>query len=80
MGYGYDVKLQVDAQGLECPFPVIEAKRAIRRIEIGEVMEVCTTDPLSPLDVRAWVRSAGHDLVRADDETVPFRFFIRRNC
>lgn len=78
MCYAHDVKLQVDAQGLECPFPVIKAKRAIQRIEIGEIMEVCTSDPLSPLDVRAWIRSAGHELVYADDATPPFRFLIRR--
>lgn len=68
----------VDTQGLNCPFPVLRAKKAIRDIAVGEAFELVTTDPLSSVDVRAWVLSQGHKLLAASDNEMPYRFWIQR--
>lgn len=73
-----EVVLTVDARDLPCPFPVLYAKKGIVKVEIGSLVEILTTDPLSPLDIVAWVRSSSHELVSSQASTTPYRFLVRR--
>lgn len=68
----------VDAKGLSCPLPVIQAKKGISSIEVGELLEVLSTDPGSMADFKAWARSTGHDLVLAEQAGDVFTYHIRR--
>lgn len=64
----------VDARGLICPQPVIDAARAARGLPAGTVVEVWATDPAAALDLPAWCRLRGHELVsvrRAPDGPGP---------
>jgi len=72
------VQLSIDAKGLACPLPIIRAKRGISQIEVGEILEIWTTDPGSLEDFRAWCRSTGHELVKQAGEAPPYQFWIRR--
>ncbi|MCL5117013.1 MAG: sulfurtransferase TusA family protein [Firmicutes bacterium] len=72
------VKLSLDAKGLQCPLPIIRVKKGMSTIGVDDILEVWTTDPGSLSDFRAWARSTGHELVRVDDAESPFRFWFRR--
>lgn len=69
---------KLDATGLACPLPVIKAKRALGALMVGQILEVVTTDPGSLADFPAWVRATGHEMVRAETDQAPFKFWIRR--
>lgn len=68
----------IDAKGLSCPMPVIKAKRGISEIEMGEVIEVLSTDPGSMADFKAWARSTGHELLLSQENAGVFTYHIRR--
>jgi len=67
----------INASGLLCPLPVIRTQDAIKRLHTGDVLDVQATDPGTLLDIPAWCRVHGHDLIRVKDEKHTFRFRIR---
>ncbi len=69
----------VDARGLRCPLPVIEAARAARDLPPGTELEVLATDPATALDVPAWCRMREQAYVGEEtaDDGVP-RYVVRR--
>ncbi|WP_053959132.1 sulfurtransferase TusA family protein [Sulfobacillus thermosulfidooxidans] len=73
-----EADLKVDASGLKCPMPVIRAKKGITSVEVGQVVEILSTDPGSMADFKAWARSTGHELLLAEQQGEVFRFLIRR--
>ncbi len=69
----------IDASGLKCPLPVLKARKAIKSMETGAVLEITSTDPASPLDFKHWCRSSGHDMLSAEErETDRYVFRIRK--
>ena len=68
----------LDVRGLECPMPIIRVKKEMAAVPVGGVLEVWATDPGSLADVPAWTRTAGHELMRVEDQAAPFKFWIRR--
>lgn len=72
------IRLTIDAKGLPAPLPIIRVKKGLGAIEVGEILEVWTTDVTSGDDFRSFMRSTGHELVRVEEEAPPFRFLIRR--
>jgi TusA-related sulfurtransferase len=75
-----DIKVSktLDLKGLACPMPVVKISKGIKEVEIGEVIEVHTTDPGSLTDIPAWGRTTGHEIVKTDQEGDNIRFLIRR--
>ena len=53
----------LDCSGLTCPRPVIEANKAIREIEVGQVLQVISTDTGSKSDMEAWAQQTGNSLI-----------------
>ncbi len=52
----------LDTQGLQCPLPLLKAKRALSQLEAGQKLKVLATDAGSQRDFAAWARLAGHKL------------------
>ncbi|MEW6221371.1 MAG: sulfurtransferase TusA family protein [Thermodesulfobacteriota bacterium] len=75
-----DVKanLTLDAKGLSCPMPLLKTKKAMDRLESGQVLEVLGTDPGSKNDLPGWCERAGHTYLGAREEAGVFRFYIRK--
>ncbi len=69
----------LDCSGLICPVPVIKTAEAIKRIEIGQILQVISTDAGSPPDMEAWSRQAGHELLNSQQKDGEYIFFIRRS-
>ncbi|HVJ40907.1 MAG TPA: sulfurtransferase TusA family protein [Dongiaceae bacterium] len=64
-----------DARGLKCPLPVLKARRLIRAMEPGKVLEVQATDPGAPGDFEHFCQTTGHRLLGS--ETAGDTFVIR---
>jgi len=68
----------IDARGMACPGPLLTLIGAIRQGQIGDVIEVLSSDAGSRTDIPAWVAKAKHELVRVVEETGFARFVIRK--
>ena len=68
----------LDAKGLACPMPVVRARKAIKEMVAGEVLEIHTTDKGSVADLTAWSKSSGHQLLEQSEEAGVFRFWIQK--
>ena len=57
---------RLDTSGLECPVPLLMAKRRLRTLGAGDTLVVVATDPDAPVDFGAWAAVEGHGLSRRD--------------
>ena len=69
----------IDCKGLLCPLPVVKTRRAIKDMEVGQVLEMIATDPGAVPDMQAWQNQTRHDLLVSEDRgDGTFRFLIRK--
>ena len=68
----------LDAKGKSCPGPVIALKKAMKNLEIGQVLEVQATDPGSVPDFKAWADETGHTLLSHTAGNGVFTFYLRK--
>ncbi|WP_455139537.1 sulfurtransferase TusA family protein [Candidatus Hodarchaeum mangrovi] len=69
----------LDARNLSCPMPVLKSKKALKELEIGQVLEILATDPGSMADIPAWTRATGQELVSLEElGPKDFRFLVKR--
>ena len=68
----------LDAKGLDCPMPLLKAKKAIEALERGQVLEILGTDEGSKIDLPGWCERVGHTFLGAKDEENFFRFYIKK--
>ena len=68
----------LDLKGLPCPMPVVKMSQEIHGIEIGQVVEVHTTDPGSLADFPAWAKTSGNEIVETRQEDGLIRIFVKR--
>ena len=59
--------------------PVVKTSKAIKTLEIGQVLKMVATDPGAPPDMEAWSRQTGNELLRSTQEGGKFVFYIRRS-
>jgi tRNA 2-thiouridine synthesizing protein A len=69
---------EVDARGLNCPLPILRAKKALNDLASGQVLKVIATDPGSRRDFEAFARQTGHRLLRVDEATREWSFYLQR--
>ena len=69
---------EIDTRGLNCPLPILKAKKALSEMFSGEVLKVVATDPSSVRDFQAFSRQTGHELVSHNEERKEFTFFMRK--
>jgi tRNA 2-thiouridine synthesizing protein A len=68
----------VDARGLNCPLPILKAKKALATIESGQVLKVTSTDPGSRRDFEAFARQTGNQLIAQFEADKTWTFFLKR--
>ncbi len=69
----------LDAKGLNCPLPILRAKKAIKGMETGGTLEVEATDPGSVKDFEAFCRVTGNDLLESSEEDGGvYKFLIKK--
>jgi TusA-related sulfurtransferase len=69
---------ELDTRGLNCPLPILKAKKALADMSSGEVLKVMATDPGSVRDFQAFARQTGNDLIQQDAVGQEFLHFLRR--
>ncbi len=69
----------IDARGLNCPIPVIKARQGIQDLDVGQTLEIFTSDPGSARDFDALCRASGDKLLSSDNQDDgSFRFLIEK--
>ncbi len=67
----------LDLKGLLCPMPVVKLAQAIKKVEVGDVIEASATDPGVLADIPAWANTSGNELVYINQGDVII-FRVRR--
>jgi tRNA 2-thiouridine synthesizing protein A len=70
---------ELDARGLNCPLPILRAKKALNGLQQGEVLSVRATDPGSVKDFDAFCKQTGNELVSSEQDGGEYVFQIRKN-
>jgi tRNA 2-thiouridine synthesizing protein A len=69
----------VDARGCACPGPLMEAKKSMGTVDVGEVVEIRSSDPGSKSDIPVWAEMIGHEYLGALTAEEGYdRIFVRR--
>jgi tRNA 2-thiouridine synthesizing protein A len=69
----------VDARGCACPGPLMEAKKGIGTVDVGEVVEIRSSDPGSKSDIPVWAEMIGHEYLGVLTAEEGYdRIFVRR--
>ena len=69
---------ELDARGLNCPLPILKAKKALTEMLSGEVLKIVATDPGSLRDFQAFARQTGNELVDQITGDKEFVHYLRR--
>lgn len=69
----------LNAEGLNCPLPIIKAKKALKGMEAGQVLEVRSTDPGSIADFAAFCSQTGNELMSSNTEGSVYLFDIKKS-
>ncbi len=70
---------ELDARGLNCPLPILRAKKSINELQAGQVLKIVATDPGSVKDFEAFCKQTGHELMNSREQGSEFVFLIRKH-
>jgi tRNA 2-thiouridine synthesizing protein A len=73
-----EAQRELDVRNLNCPLPILKAKKVLAEMTTGEVLKVVATDPGSMRDFQAFSRQTGNELLGQSTEGSDFIHFIRR--
>jgi len=69
---------EIDTSGLNCPLPILKAKKALTELQSGQTLKVIATDPGSWRDFEAFARQTGNELVKQEKTEVHFIYVLKR--
>jgi tRNA 2-thiouridine synthesizing protein A len=69
---------ELDASGLNCPLPILRAKKTLAGMDAGKVLHIIATDPGSVKDFEAFARQTGNELMESKEEGGKFLFLIKK--
>ncbi len=70
----------LDVKGLNCPLPILRAKKALKDVPAGGTLQVLATDPGAVKDFEAFCRTTGNELVESKSDDKVFSFLIKRTA
>ncbi len=70
----------LDTKGMNCPLPILKAKKAIKELADGETLQVLSTDPGSVKDFEAFCRSTGNSLLDSSEADGVFTYMIKKGA
>jgi tRNA 2-thiouridine synthesizing protein A len=70
----------LDAKGLNCPLPILKARKALKEVPDGGTLEIIATDPGSVADFQAFCRQTGNELVESSEDGEIYRFLIKKTA
>jgi TusA-related sulfurtransferase len=69
---------EIDTRGLNCPLPILKAKKALSDMDSGQLLRVVATDPGSMRDFQAFAKQTGNELVQQSTVGTEFIHVLRR--
>ena len=73
-----DYDQELDASGLNCPLPILRAKKALSAMQSGQVLHIIATDPGSMKDFAAFAKQTGNELMGAREEGGKYLFLLKK--
>jgi tRNA 2-thiouridine synthesizing protein A len=73
-----DFDKELDASGLNCPLPILRAKKSLAGMSTGQVLHIIATDPGSVKDFEAFAKQTGNELMESKEEGGKFHFLIKK--
>ena len=71
------VDKELDARGLNCPLPILRAKKALADMQSGQVLKIVATDPGSVKDFQAFCKQTGHTLLDQSEAEKVYTFHMK---
>ena len=69
---------ELDASGLNCPMPILRAKKALKELASGDVLRIIATDPGSVKDFEAFAKQTGNELLESKEAGGKYEFLIKK--
>ncbi len=73
-----DFDQELDACGLNCPLPILRAKKTLNSMDAGMVLHIVATDPGSVKDFEAFSKQTGNELMESKEDGGKFHFLIKK--
>jgi len=74
-----DVTKELDTTGLNCPMPILRAKKALKDLQSGEILRVTATDPGSVKDFEAFAKQTGNELLESTTKDDVFVYQLKKS-
>ena len=71
---------QLDTKGMKCPLPVLKARKVMKSLSSGDVLDVLATDPSAVADFQAFCETTGHALLDWQESDGVYRFTIEKRA
>jgi tRNA 2-thiouridine synthesizing protein A len=68
----------LDCRGLYCPLPIVEMKKVMKTMDVGETVMILATDPGSERDFKSWCNKTGNRLLEASEENGVFTYLVKK--
>ncbi len=68
----------LDAKGLNCPLPILRAKKALKSLDSNQVLQILATDPGAVKDFEAFCRTTGNTLMKTSQDGDVYEFLIKK--
>lgn len=68
----------LDVRGAACPIPVVKTAKAFKELSSGDVLELLATDAGVELDMEAWAKQTGNELVSIEEDAGVFRVLLKK--
>lgn len=73
-----DFDQELDASGLNCPLPILRAKKTLSGMDVGQILHIIATDPGSVKDFDAFSKQTGNELLESKEDGGKFHFLIKK--
>ncbi len=73
-----DIDKEIDTRGLNCPLPILKAKKALADLKSGQTLKVVSTDAGSVRDFQAFAKQTGNELLEQTTEGADFIHVLKR--
>lgn len=73
-----NIAKEIDARGLNCPMPILHAKKALNGIGSGQVLKIIATDPGAVKDFQAFAKQTGNELLDSAEGGGEYTFYLRK--
>lgn len=69
---------ELDARGLNCPLPILRAKKALSSLQSGQTLKIIATDPGSVKDFQAFAKQTGNQLLESTEASGEYTFVLKK--